>query len=365
MRPGTVDWGVSGPVGAKGMRSRWILEKGGGMLWSMDTLPPPAFAAASNRREVLRMLGASALCSLLPSARAAVRGKDSLPMQFYKSLTEEQRVRICLPMDHPKRQFISNWWYICPEQRLHTFFTPDQRDLVRQIFESLHAPEFRGKMNWQVEKDLMGNIQNTPSVGLFGTPADENFEFIYTGHHVTRRCNAHTDTGLGFGGAPIFYGNFAKAFRESKDHEENPFWYQGLLFNEFVDSLDGAQRARVLVDREPRTEKPSGVILKRSDDLPGLPCADLSADQKGKLLETMRRMLACFRADDVAVIMKTIGERGMVERLFISCYGGAYDIGSDRVWDVFQIEGPELVWYFRGVPHIHGYFHLTAANAYR
>ena len=41
-------------------------------------------------------------------------------------------------------------------------------------------------------------------------------------------------------------------------------------------------------------------------------------------------------------------------------HNGAYDIGNDKVWDVWQIEGPEMVWYFRGMPHIHGYFHLAA-----
>ena len=50
----------------------------------------------------------------------------------------------------------------------------------------------------------------------------------------------------------------------------------------------------------------------------------------------------------------------MVDRLFVSCYGGSFDIGDDKVWDTWQIEGPEMVWYFRGVPHIHGYFHLAA-----
>ena len=86
--------------------------------------------------------------------------------------------------------------------------------------------------------------------------------------------HAHTDKGLGFGGAPIFYGNFAKAFRESKDHEGNPFWYQGLLFNEFYSALDGKQEEKILVGREPRGEKPETVIQKRKTDIPGLCGAD-------------------------------------------------------------------------------------------
>lgn len=313
-----------------------------------------------NRRDALRAIGSAAALAALPSLRAEKPQKDSLPMQFYKSLSDEQRGAICLPVDDPKRRFVSNWWYVNPEQRLHTFYTDDQRDLVQQIFDSLHHPEHREKMRWQVRKDLMGNIKNTPSVGFFGTPEDEDCEFIYTGHHVTRRCNAHTDKGLGFGGAPIFYGNFAKAFRESKDHEGNPFWYQGLLFNEFVQSLDGRQQAKILVGRQPRPEKPSMVIQKRKTDLPGLSCADLSKDQQAKLLDTMRRMLVFLRPEDVAATMKVIEDKNLVDRLWVSCYGGRYDIGRDKVWDTWQIEGPEMVWYFRGMPHIHAYFHVVS-----
>tara|TARA_Y100001934_G_C12376763_1_gene789678 strand:- start:4369 stop:4497 length:129 start_codon:yes stop_codon:yes gene_type:complete len=29
------------------------------------------------------------------------------------------------------------------------------------------------------------------------------------------------------------------------------------------------------------------------------------------------------------------------------------DIGNDKVWDVWQIEGPSMVWYFCGSPHVH------------
>ena len=96
-----------------------------------------------SRREILRALGTGALATAFPTLRAAPAAKDSLPLQFYKSLTEEQHSKIVLPRDHPQRGYVSNWWYICPDQRLHTFYTKDQQDLVRQILESLHHPDYR------------------------------------------------------------------------------------------------------------------------------------------------------------------------------------------------------------------------------
>lgn len=77
-------------------------------------------AASFSRRDILRAMGSTAALSVFPPLRAAA-GSDSLAMQFYKSLTEEQYAKIVLPGDHAKRGFVSNWWYICPEQRLHTF----------------------------------------------------------------------------------------------------------------------------------------------------------------------------------------------------------------------------------------------------
>ncbi|MFN7920786.1 MAG: DUF3500 domain-containing protein [Bryobacteraceae bacterium] len=298
---------------------------------------------------------------------AAGRGRvDSLPTQLYKSLSDAQREKICLAVDHPKRQFISNWWYIHPEHRIPSTFTPEQQELIGKIFDTMHNPEHRAGINNQVLIDQYGEPKNAPSAGFFGTPEDENFEFIFTGHHVTRRCNAHFDEGHGFGGAPIFYGHYPhpvkvgrENFNETKDHPGNPYWYQGKIFNRFVDALDGRQRAMGLVSVAPRGEEPNTVIQIATEKR-GLPCSELSGDQKKLLLETMRGMMAMFREDDVKATIETIRKKKMVDQLRISWFGGEYDIGSDQVWDTWQIEGPGMVWYFRGVPHIHCYFHLKA-----
>ena len=283
---------------------------------------------------------------------------DSLPMQLYKSLSDEQRQKVCLPVDHERRQFISNWWYIHPEHRIPSTFNDEQQALIQEIFDSLHRPEFQTAVNKQVEIDQYGAIKNAPSVGFFGTPDDKDFEFIYTGHHVTRRCNAHSNQGKGFGGAPIFYGHFPDKFNETKDHPGNPYWYQGKLFNEFVQALNGKQQEQGLVSRNPRSEKPDAVLKKNESNWPGLNCGDLSADQKKLLAETMGKMMTIFREDDVAATIGSIEKKGVLDRLHVSWYDGKYDIGSDKVWDTWQIEGPEMVWYFRGQPHIHSYFHL-------
>lgn len=328
---------------------------------------------AYNRRRFLAAAGTSATlfgfpglhsestAAVLPSKAA---GSDSLPMQLYKSLSDEQRARVCLPVDHPRRHYVSNWWYIHPEYRIPATFNGEQQELIQKIFDSLHSEEYLEDVKTQVRIDQYGQLKNAPAAGFFGTPDDDDFEFLYTGHHVTRRCNAHTDRGQGFGGAPIFYGHYPHSeenmrdnFNEASDHPGNPYWYQGRIFNQFVQGLTAEQQSQGLVAAEPRSEDPAEVIAK-SDAGRGLACATLSPDQKQLFLDTMKRMLAMFREDDVAATMQTIESRGLVDQLRVSWFAGRYDIGADRVWDTWQIESPEMVWYFRGQPHIHCYFHL-------
>ncbi len=323
-----------------------------------------------NRRQWIQAVSAASFGALATSGGtwSSVCGAepkaDSLPMQLYKSLTPEQRQKVCLPADHARRKYVSNWWYIHPEHRIPSTFDAEQQELIKKIFDSLHSADHQAAIQEQVLLDQYGEAKNAPAAGFFGTPDNEDFEFIFTGHHVTRRCNAHTDKGLGFGGNPIFYGhyphpltNMRANFNEAKDHPGNPYWYQGRLFNKFVAGLDGKQQQQGLVGLEPRSESPATVIQKPTEPR-GLHGADLTADQKKLFLETVRGMLAMFRADDVNATVESIEKRNLVDKVHISWYSGKYDIGSDKVWDTWQIEGPELVWYFRGFPHIHCYFHL-------
>lgn len=318
-----------------------------------------------DRRTLMKTAGATTaaltLAQVDPRSKLAAAEKatqDSMATQLYKSLNDIQRKKICLPVDHASRQFISNWWYVHKEHRINNTFNSEQQELIQMIFDSMHSEEHQDAVNKQVEVDQYGNEKNSPSVGFYGTPEDEDFEFIYTGHHVTRRSNAHSDEGHGFGGAPIFYGHFPTDFHEKKDHPGNPYWYQGKIFNEFVQGLTEKQQAKALDAKDPRSEKPNFVITMRDKGLPGLSCDELSDDQQDLLRLTMRRMLAMFRAEDVEATMKTIEDKQMLNDLHVAYYGGKYDIGSDRVWDTWQIEGPELVWYFRGQPHIHSYLHV-------
>ena len=331
------------------------------------SLPDPCHCGTPvSRRDFLQtsMAGAAVAAAgvwpILSAPRAlAAPTKESksetLVTSFYRTLTETQRQAVCFPFDHPLRQKVDNNWHIT-SQKLSDFFTADQQAMVREIFRNLHSPEYAERVFKQVEHDSGKEGFGSSSVALFGAPGTGKFEFVLTGRHCTRRCDGDSVAGAAFGG-PIFYGHAAESFNEKANHPGNAYWYQALQANEVFKMLDGKQREIALLG-EPREEKGTDTVklTGKKTGLPGIPVGSLSRDQQGQVRKVMADLLAPFRQPDVEEAMKLIEKNGF-DHLHMAFYKNE-DIGNDGVWDVWQIEGPAMLWYFRGAPHVHTWVHI-------
>jgi len=306
------------------------------------------------RRDFLKTaaVGAAAVAAgslAFPARAQSTPSSETLVATLYKSLTEEQKKAVVFPFDDPLRSKVDNNWKIV-KQTLADFFTPDQQAMIREIFDGLHSPEYAQRVFQQVEHDAgQGGFGNS-SVALFGEPGSGKFEFVLTGRHCTRRCDGDSVAGTAFGG-PIFYGHAAQSFNEKPDHPGNIYWYQALRANHVFQMLDGKQRKLALLG-DPRAEQGTDTVkLSGRSDLPGIPVSALSRDQKDHVRQVMADVLAPFRKADADEAMKLIEANGF-DNLHLSFYKNL-DIGNDGVWDVWQIEGPAMLWYFRGAPHVH------------
>jgi hypothetical protein len=301
--------------------------------------------------------------SLLRAAEAVqpAATSETLVAQLYKMLTGEQRQAVCFPFDHPLRNDVDNNWFIVKDKRVKSFFNKDQQALIRDIFMSMHSPEYAHKVLAQVEHDNenIGGLGGC-SVAMFGEPAapgQGKFEFVLTGRHTTRRCDGNSVAGAAFGG-PIFYGHAAESFNEKPDHKGNVYWYQGLRANEVFKALDGKQRKLALLDINPPGEnaKETVELPIKPADLDGIPMTELARDQKDLVRKVLADLLAPFRKVDADEALKLI-ELGGFDKLHMAFYS-RMDIGKDGVWDVWKLESPSMVWYFRGSPHVHTWVHV-------
>lgn len=314
-----------------------------------------------NRRHFLKAgaAGLAAMGASLPVMGTAAPIKKSesetLVTTLHKSLTEEQKKLVAFPFDHPLRSKVDNSWLIT-KQTISEFYTPDQQAMIREIFMGLHSSEYAESVMKQVEHDNGNGGFGKCSIALFGTPGTGKFEFVLSGRHVTRRCDGDSVEGEAFGG-PIFYGHAAEADEEKPDHPGNAYWYQAKRANEVFQMLDGKQREVALLGQS-RAEKGTDTVklTGKKEGLPGIPIGTLSRDQKEQVRKVMSDVLAPFRKRDVDEALKMVDGAGF-ENLHMAFYKNE-DVGNDGVWDVWQIEGPAMLWYFRGDPHVHTWVHI-------
>ena len=283
---------------------------------------------------------------------------ETLVTTLYNSLSPEQKPKLVFPFDHPLRSKVDNNWHIVP-QKIGQFFTPEQQAMTEEIFRGLHNPDFIEKVLAHMKEDTKGVGLADYAVALFGEPGTGAFEFVLTGRHCTARCDGDSVQGAAFGG-PIFYGHQAgPTFEEKPEHPNNVYWYQAKRANEVFQALNGKQRELALV-AEPRPEKATETVaLKKKSELVGLPVSDMTRDQKHLVEKVLADLLMPFRKKDTDEAMRYIKEAGGVGSLCMSFYKNL-DIGSDGVWDVWQLESPNMVWYFRGAPHVHTWVNIRA-----
>lgn len=310
-----------------------------------------------DRRQFLKTSALGGVSLAAAAAASKFTGSsETLVTTLYQSLSAQQKEKIAFSFDDPLRNKVDNNWHITP-QKIAEFFTRDQQAMIEEIFRGLHNPEFLDKVMYHIQEDA-GGLGNY-SVALFGQPGSGAFEFVLTGRHCTIRCDGDSVEGAAFGG-PIFYGHASQSFNEAADHPKNVYWFQAKRANEVFQALDGKQRATALLG-DPREENATATVAlkKTGESIAGLPVSDMSRDQRELVRKVLGDLLLPFRKKDADEAMRYIQANSGVERLHMSFYKNM-DIGSDGVWDVWQLESPNMIWYFRGAPHVHTWVNIRA-----
>ena len=278
---------------------------------------------------------------------------ETLVATLYKSLSEEQRNVMTFPFDHPLRSKVDNNWSITPH-KISQFYTPDQQAMINEIFQGVHNPDYVDKVMEHMKED--GGSLGNYSIAIFGQPATGKFEFVLTGRHCTMRCDGDSVEGVAFGG-PIFYGHAARNFYEAPDHPNNVYWYQAKSANRVFQALDGKQRQLALLT-DPRKEQQTRTV-RLDEELAGLPVSEMSRDQTVLVEEVLANLLLPFRQQDAEEAMSYIKKKGKLDELSLSFYRNG-DIGKDGIWDNWQLQSRNMVWYFRGSPHVHVWVNIRA-----
>jgi hypothetical protein len=290
---------------------------------------------------------------------APAKSSETLVGELYRTLSDSQRAKLCFDWEHqdPKRgllrTFVANNWNVVPQEINSDFYTDDQRDLIRAIFESMIDRDWHERYYRQLEDDA-GGFGNEQSIAIFGSPASGKFELVMTGRHMTLRCDGDSTDHMAFGG-PIFYGH-APDFNEGANHTGNVFWEQAVLANDLYQMLDGRQRKLALLPKTPREQNVGfrGTTAK----IDGIPVTELSGDQREHMQKVLAKLIEPYRKNDQDEVVRCLKSQGGLDACKLAFYED-HDIGNDGVWDNWRLEGPSFVWHFRGSPHVHVWVNVS------
>lgn len=321
------------------------------------------------RRDFLRttvttatgIVAANALPRIAEAASA--KAPETLVKQLYGTLSELQKSVLCFDWNFvdPNRGLlrtrVANNWHITKPTINSQFFTGEQRAIIRSIFEGIIQPDWHKKIDQQL-KDDAGGFGNSQNIAIFGKPGEGKFEFVMTGRHMTLRCDGNSTEHMAFGG-PIFYGH-APRFNEKPDHLGNIFWQQGLAANKVYEMLDGKQRKLAEIPRTPREQRVG--FRGTNGNFSGIPVAELSSDQKAHVQQVLQKLIEPYRQSDRDEVIACLKAQGGFDRCHLAFFTDR-DLGKDKVWDNWRLEGPSFVWHFRGAPHVHVWVNVASESS--
>ena len=115
----------------------------------------------------------------------------------------------------------------------------DGADVRDQAHVGVHPLREPGDLAEMVHPALDGRV-----AVLFGEPEGKNpFAWVFSGHHLTLRCDGNSEPGVAWGG-PIYYGHSVAGYDKN-----NVYLYQTEQVQTVFDSLNEKQRAKSMATR--------------------------------------------------------------------------------------------------------------------
>lgn len=294
-----------------------------------------------------------------PAARAP-RPAEAMIRELYGTLSDEQRRTLVMPWNHGQAQNqlpTRLRFFNSPiNRRIGEAYTQPQQELIDRILHAICSDEegFR-RISRNGRFDSSGSLQGC-GANIFGDPTDGNqFAWVFTGHHLTVRCDGNSEPNAAFGG-PMYYGHSADGYSD-----RNVWYFQTQSVQAVFDALNEEQRRRAVATGSPGEGPRSVQFRDANDPIPGIGAADLTADQR-RLVETvMRDLLAPFRREDGDEVMQLLRQNGGLERLHLAFYRDRGATDNNR-WHFWRLEGPGFVWNYRPLPHVHCFVNIGARS---
>ncbi len=325
----------------------------------------------SDRRSFLKTTVAGAAALALPSTgillaadkpevgpkpRLVNTVAEDLIKELFAGMSDVEKKWACKPWNHKDRQTVNPNKAL--DKKIGNVFTDAHQELILKIVKALGSGDdgfhqISRAGTWDASQSF-----DNCGVDIFGEPGKGQFAFLFTGHHLTIRCDGDSEPGAAWGG-PIYYGHTPDGY----DDKKNVFTYQTRAVEKLFRALDEKQRAKAHVDKNPGEGAGSIKLKGEKAAKPGISIADLSKDQAKLVEEVMRTLLSPYRAADADEVMKIIKATGGMEKIHFAYYSEAeegFKTSEKKPFSFWRLEGPGFVWNYRVLPHVHTYVNISS-----
>jgi hypothetical protein len=320
-----------------------------------------------DRRDFIRVVGGGAAAVAVGGTALPVLARDKpaattkpaeeLVRELFASLSASQKKQVVHAWDHkpdgkgtPTRLRMYNRAIAQPIGKV---YTRPQQELIDRILHAISAGEegYR-RLSRNGTFDGSGSLQGC-GADVFGDPVEGGkFSWVFSGHHLTVRCDGNSEEGAAFGG-PLYYGHSPDGYSD-----ENVFYYQTRSVLSVFDALSEAQRRKAVVTGSPGEQEPSIRFRPKGEAHPGVALADLSADQRGLVETVLRDLLSPYRKEDADEVMNLVKAAGGLEKIHLAFYKDGR-MNDQQRWHFWRLEGPGFVWNYRVLPHVHCYVNIS------
>jgi len=285
-----------------------------------------------------------------PRASAELLPVDELARRFVASLDAATRAEVCVPYDHPLRQYHNRGVGGGGAPIDAGRFSWAQRGLLNDLF---HAGLSRAGRERVPNEYYMrfGGVQ-TMQVLVCGEPESPPYQVVLSGPHLNLRLGGTSREGAAFGG-PQVYGD------QRGDGEVglpgNLYRFQLELGRRLFAGLDEGRRRVALLERAPIQ---TAIELQgRGGTFPGLAVSELG-EARPLVGELVRAILSTYPDEDAAYAEECLAANGGLEALCLSYYADG-ELDGSGLYQIFRLEGPAAVFHFRGAPHVHAFVNVA------
>jgi hypothetical protein len=314
-----------------------------------------------NRRELIKAgVGIGALTAaaaaarysvLSPPQRRDIASIDELAAEIHAELATSTGARACFDYDHPLRQVHNRGvWLGGLTVNAATLSWNARRALTTILRDNLPAAGFERLLS-QFPSSFSG--VNFLQLLLFGTPGRGPWQILLSGIHLNLRVGSPAHDGTAFGG-PQVYGD--QRGNERPGLPGNVFRYQMQAAHELISGLTPACRGEIRVAQAP----PQTCIAVQGRDgrFDGLPVGDLPIRSRRQAQAVVTVILENYGEESGAYAWECLQRNGGVDGLYFADYDVDFQGGrhaGDSPSQIFRLEGPSAVFYFRGEPHVHAF----------